>query len=387
MLVIADYVRTQGKKRLVVPAANAHEAALIEDIEVIGVSHISELLAYIRGTCTIAPTPSEFYRQYAAAAAQEQVEDISDVAGQWHAKRALLLAAAGHHNVIMIGPPGSGKTMLAQRFRTLLPPLTFEEVIGITKVYSVAGVLGSRSLITQRPVRTPHHTISQAGLIGGGSIPRPGEVTLSHYGILFLDELTEFSRATIEVLRQPMESGIVRISRAHGSHLFPASFLLITAMNPCPCGYFGNKERCRCSASHVQSYLNKLSGPLLDRIDLHVSVRAVLYDELHSPVKNEGPSSTEMAALAQEARQRQFSRGQTCLNGQLQGQIMAAVKKTPPSGHHLEVVAGLAGLFFVDRQQIDVAFAGNIEAVPFRALPARAKNLQLEPAQRAAIGN
>jgi magnesium chelatase family protein len=221
--------------------------------------------------------------------------------------------------MIMIGQPGSGKTMLAQRFRTLLPPLSFEEVIGVTKVYSIAGMLQGRSLITRRPIRMPHHTISQAGLIGGGSIPRPGEVSLAHHGVLFLDELTEFSRATIEVLRQPMEGGMVRISRAHCAVSFPASFLLIAAMNPCPCGYFGNRERCRCSPHHVQTYIGKLSGPLLDRIDLHVAVKSVTYAEIGGQRISEGPTSAEMAEQVLAARQRQKARGQECLNGQLQG--------------------------------------------------------------------
>ncbi|MDQ5890728.1 MAG: magnesium chelatase family protein [Candidatus Dependentiae bacterium] len=338
VLAIADYIRAQGKRRLIVPSKNAAEAALVEGIEVIGVSSVTELLAHVRGIQLLVATPPQFEAQFSMACAQEPQEDIADVAGQWIAKRALLLAAAGHHNVIMIGPPGSGKTMLAQRFRTLLPPLSFEEVIGITKVYSVAGMLDSRSLITRRPVRAPHHTVSQAGLIGGGSVPRPGEVSLAHHGILFLDELTEFSRATIEVLRQPMESGQVRISRAQGAVAFPASFLLIAAMNPCPCGYFGNKDRCRCSTQQVQSYIGKLSGPLLDRIDLHVPVRAVQYEEVIIEKKHEGPNSVEMACVAMKARERQFARGQRCLNGQLQGKQVVEFCRLSSAAHALVAV-------------------------------------------------
>jgi len=319
VLAIADYARQQGKKRLIVPRENAVEAALITGIEVIGVGHISELIAHMRGEIVLAATPSQFEKQFASLNAQEQAEDMADVAGQWQAKRALLLAAAGHHNVIMIGQPGSGKTMLAQRFRTLLPPLSFEEVIGVTKVYSVAGMLGDRSLITRRPIRMPHHTISQAGLIGGGSIPRPGEVSLAHHGVLFLDELTEFSRATIEVLRQPMEGAVVRISRAHSALSFPASFLLIAAMNPCPCGYFGNRERCRCSPHQVQAYIGKLSGPLLDRIDLHVAVKSVTYSDVSTNCSIQEPSSSDLMGMVSVAREQQKLRGQECLNGQLQG--------------------------------------------------------------------
>jgi len=338
VLAIADHMRGQGKKRLIVPAVNAAEASLVEGIEVIGVATITQLLNHLRGDAVIPPTPSQFSQQFLAALEQEGSEDLADVAGQWHAKRALLLAAAGHHNVIMIGPPGSGKTMLAQRFRTLLPPLTFEEVIGITKVYSVAGMLGQHALVPRRPVRAPHHTISQAGLIGGGSAPRPGEVSLAHNGILFLDELTEFSRATIEVLRQPLESGQVRISRASGALVFPAAFLLVAAMNPCPCGYYGHKNRCVCSAAQVQAYLGKLSGPLIDRIDLHVAVRAVAYDEVAKERDVDEPSSASLALLAVQARAAQWGRGQRCLNGQLQGQEVVRFCQLSSTAHSLIAV-------------------------------------------------
>jgi len=334
VLAIADFAVKQGKKRIIVPESNAIEAALVQGLEVIGVKDIGQLLGYLRGAFTIAATPPQFEEQYQAHVAQEASEDMAHVRGQRQAKRALLLAAAGHHNVVMIGPPGSGKTMLAERFRTLLPPLSFEEVIGITKVYSIAGLLGGRSLITQRPNRAPHHTISQAGLVGGGSVPRPGEVSLAHNGILFLDELTEFSRSTIEVLRQPLESGVVRISRAQGSLLFPASFLLIAAMNPCPCGYLGQKERCQCSPKQIRTYVSKLSGPLLDRIDLHVPIRAAAHSDAVQSTGNE-ESSKELLKKVLAARAVQHERGQHCLNGQLQGELVTRFCLLSPAASDL----------------------------------------------------
>lgn len=383
VLAMVDHARTHGFVRVIVPVVNAQEAALIEGIEVIGVATFAELVAHLNNESIIAPTPSQFATQAAASRAREHHEDISDVAGQWQAKRAMTLAAAGQHNVVMVGPPGSGKTMLARRIRTLLPPLTFEQIIGVTKIYSVAGQLRDQSLLTQRPFRAPHHTISPAGLVGGGSTPRPGEVSLAHHGILFLDELTEFSRTTLEVLRQPLEGGSVTISRARQAVSFPASFMLIAALNPCPCGYYGDKERCTCSQHKVNAYLHKLSGPLLDRIDLHVAVRSVAHGDMRNTGASLSLNSTQLAAQVSAAQERQRKRGQSVLNGQLSGKAVTRMCLLTPAaekviatsfdrlglsmrGYHkvLKIARTIADL--VDRELID---APDIhEALSFRLL-------------------
>lgn len=303
ILPIACGARALGKKRLIVPAQNSAEAALIKDVEVIGVSHITELIAHVRKEAIIAPTP----HTQLIAQKTTSVFNFNQVKGQQQAKRALQITAAGGHPIIFIGSPGSGKTMLAQRLPTIMPPLSFDELLETSKIYSVSGKLLNQSLVTERPFRGPHHTISQAGLVGGGSFPQPGEISLAHNGILFLDELTEFKKATIEVLRQPLENKSVCIARAQQSVTFPASFLLVAALNPCPCGFYGDKKRhCVCSPQQVSAYLEKLSGPLLDRIDLQITIPSLEYTDIAET--KETHSSEDLYSAVERAVKKQQER-------------------------------------------------------------------------------
>jgi magnesium chelatase family protein len=318
VLSMAMTASANGFKRMIVPLENAEEAAVVQDIEVYGVGSLAQVVGFLSGQLALETTTIDINKLFNAASNYEV--DFADVKGQESVKRALTIAASGSHNIMMIGPPGAGKTMLSQRLATILPGLSLEESLETTRIYSSVGLLDKgEALLATRPIRMPHHSASGPALVGGGTNPRPGELSLAHFGILFLDEFAEFPRHILEMIRQPLEDGFVTVSRAKGTIRFPAQFMLVAAMNPCPCGYFGtDARRCKCTPGQIERYLSKISGPLVDRIDIHIDVPAISFSKLRSKSGQlDSATMREDVVRARDVQAKRFSNDKTMTNARM----------------------------------------------------------------------